>query len=565
MRRYRRCWNLSHSCCGLYSPRVAPVTEITGHPGVQTTAVMRAAGVDHLFTLNGAHIWPFYEGARDRGMRIVDTRHEATAVFAAEAWAKLTRGPGYAALTAGPGVTNGVSAITSAAFNGSPVVVVGGRAPQLRWGSGSLQEFDHVPVLAPIVKEARTVTDPATAADVMCDLVASAATPGRGPVFADFPLDTFQPHTVELDEQWWSQVDTGSEPDPEALAAAVAALSSSERPVMMVGSDAYWGDADVGILATATAWDVPCYANGLGRGVVPARHRLGFMRTRGLWRSRADLIVVVGAPLDFRLSFGDFGGTPVVHLVDHESKRASHVEGVVTVVGDISRSLMHLALEAPASMRRDEWVGEVRAAEDAAAAADRALLDDDHDPVRPGRVYGELQRRLADDAVVICDGGDFASYAGRLVEMSRPGCWLDTGPYGCLGNGLGYALAARLARPSSQVVLLLGDGAAGFSLMDVDTLVRHRLPVVMVVGNNSMWGLEKHPMQMIYGWDEACDLAPGTRYDEVVRSLGGDGETVTRHDQVGPALDRAFASSVPYLVNVLTDPNDVYPRTSNLA
>lgn len=541
------------------------MTEITGHPGVQTTAVMRAAGVDHMFTLNGAHIWPFYEGARDRGIRIVDTRHEATAVFAAEAWAKLTRGPGYAAVTAGPGVTNAVSAVTSAAFNGAPLVVVGGRAPQLRWGTGSLQEFDHVPVLAPIVKDARTINDPTAAAAVMQDMVTTAMTPGRGPVFADFPLDTFQPHTVTIDDAWTPAAAMGAEPDPDELAAAVAACAAAERPVLMVGSDAYWGDADVGVLATAMAWDMPCYANGLGRGIVPAGHRLGFTRTRSLWRTRADLIVVVGTPLDFRLGFGDFGGVPVVHIVDHESKRATHVDGVVSVVGDIARSLMDLALGAPASLRRDDWVGEVRAAEEAAAARDMSLLDDDHDPVRPGRVYGELRRRLADDAVVICDGGDFASYAGRLVEMSRPGCWLDTGPFGCLGNGLGYALAARLARPSSQVVLLLGDGAAGFSLMDVDTLVRHRLPVVMIVGNNSMWGLEKHPMQMIYGWDEACDLAPGTRYDEVVRSLGGDGETVTRHDQVGPALDRAFASPVPYLVNVLTDPNDVYPRSSNLA
>jgi acetolactate synthase-1/2/3 large subunit len=168
------------------------------------------------------------------------------------------------------------------------------------------------------------------------------------------------------------------------------------------------------------------------------------------------------------------------------------------------------------------------------------------------------------DAVVICDGGDFASYAGKFVEVFQPGCWLDTGPYGCLGNGPGYAIAARVVRPSSQIVLLLGDGAAGFSLMDVDSMVRHNLPVVMVVGNNGMWGLEKHPMQMIYGWDVACDLQPGLHYDDVVKALGGAGETVSDPAQIGPALDRAFASGVPYMVNVLTDPTDVYPRTSNL-
>ena len=198
-------------------------------------------------------------------------------------------------------------------------------------------------------------------------------------------------------------------------------------------------------------------------------------------------------------------------------------------------------------------------------AADEALLTADSPEIKPSRIYGELGKRLADDAVVICDGGDFASYAGKFVEVQQPGCWLDTGPYGCLGNGMGYATAARVARPDSQVVVMLGDGAAGFSLMDVDTLVRHRLPVVMVVGNNGMWGLEKHPMQAIYGWDMACDLQPGCRYDQVVTALGGGGEMVTDPSQIGPALDRAFASGVPYLVNVVTDPMDVYPRSSNLA
>jgi acetolactate synthase-1/2/3 large subunit len=196
---------------------------------------------------------------------------------------------------------------------------------------------------------------------------------------------------------------------------------------------------------------------------------------------------------------------------------------------------------------------------------DRDLLASDADPIHPARVYGELGRRLADDAVVIGDGGDFVSYAGKYVEPKAPGGWLDPGPYGCLGTGLGYAIGARLARPSGQVVLMLGDGAAGFSLMDVDTLVRHRLPVVIVLGNNGGWGLEKHPMRFLYGYDVAADLAPQTRYDEVVRALGGAGELVSRPQDIGPAMDRAFASGVPYLVNVVTDPEVAYPRSTNLA
>ena len=209
-------------------------------------------------------------------------------------------------------------------------------------------------------------------------------------------------------------------------------------------------------------------------------------------------------------------------------------------------------------------IAKVREAESAAAERERDLLDAGGDAIKPTRVYGELGKRLARDAVVICDGGDFVSYAGKYVEVYTPGCWLDTGPYGCLGNGPGYAIAARVARPDAQIVVMLGDGAAGFSLMDVDTLVRHNLPVVMVVGNNGCWGLEKYPMQAIYGYDVACDLQPECRYDEIVKALGGAGEIVRTPDEVGPALDRAFAAGVPYLVNVMTDPTDVYPRSSNL-
>jgi acetolactate synthase-1/2/3 large subunit len=212
----------------------------------------------------------------------------------------------------------------------------------------------------------------------------------------------------------------------------------------------------------------------------------------------------------------------------------------------------------------DAWIAELTDAEAAGRAADSVMLSAADSPIRPSRIYGELARRLARDAVVICDGGDFASYAGKFIEVFEPGCWLDTGPYGCLGNGPGYAIAARVARPSSQIALMLGDGAAGFSLMDVDSMVRHNLPAVIIVGNNGMWGLEKHPMQAIYGWDVACDLQPGCRYDEVVRALGGGGELVTDPEQIGPALDRAFESGVPYLVNILTEPADIYPRTSNL-
>ena len=537
-------------------------TPFVGHAGQQAVAALKAFGTDTMFTLNGGHIWPFYEAARDQGMRVIDTRHEQTATFAAEAYAKLTRRPGLAALTAGPGVTNGLSAITSAHISGSPLVVLGGRAPQMRWGSGSLQEFDHVPVVQPVTKWAATVTDATQAGAMVHRAARQAMLPHRGPTFLDFPLDVFGPSSGELpvvDEC----VGLGEAPDLELVARMAAAIAAAERPAFIVGSDVYWDGAFEPLRAAAEALRVPCFFNGLGRGVMPADHELAFLRTRGLLKQRADLVVVLGTPLDFRLGFGSFGAARVVHVVDAESQRARHIH-VPTIAGDSNLVLRGFAEFGGTRNDHEPWIAELRAAENAARAADAPLLSINDAPIRPSRIYGELAKRLARDAVVICDGGDFASYAGKFVEVFEPGCWLDTGPYGCLGNGPGYAIAARVVRPSAQIVLLLGDGAAGFSLMDVDTMVRHKLPVVMVMGNNGIWGLEKHPMQMIYGWDMACDLQPELRYDEVVKALGGAGETVTDPAQLGAALDRAFASGVPYLVNVITDPADQYPRTSNL-
>ncbi len=362
-----------------------------------------------------------------------------------------------------------------------------------------------------------------------------------------------------LDER----VGRGEPPDADAVADLASAIANAERPAFIVGSDVYWDGAWAELRAAAEHLRVPCFFNGLGRGTLPADHDLAFLRTRGLVKQRADLVVVLGTPLDFRLGFGRFGVARVAHVVDAPSQVAHHVE-VTTVVGDITQILQALADHRGARVDHESWIDELRASESAGRAADQLLLASADAPIRPSRIYGELANRLARDAVVICDGGDFASYAGKFVEVFEPGCWLDTGPYGCLGNGPGYAIAARVARPSSQIALLLGDGAAGFSLMDVDSMVRHQLPVVIIVGNNGMWGLEKHPMQAIYGWDVACDLQPACRYDEVVRALGGAGELVTDPGEIGPALDRAFASGVPYLVNVLTEPSDIYPRTSNL-
>jgi acetolactate synthase-1/2/3 large subunit len=252
----------------------------------------------------------------------------------------------------------------------------------------------------------------------------------------------------------------------------------------------------------------------------------------------------------------------VVHIADSPGQVSQHAALAASASGDLTSCFDGILVSLSAKPDWSPWLESLRGIVGEATARDNELLTAEADPIHPARIYGELLPRLADAAVVIGDGGDFVSFAGKYVEPKRPGGWLDPGPYGCLGAGMGAAMAARISRPSSQVVLLYGDGAAGMSLVDVDTLVRHNLPVVMVVGNNSAWGLEKGPMQFLYGYDVAADLAPNTRYDQVVTALGGGGELVTDPREIGPALDRAFASGIPYLVNVITDINAAYPRAT---
>ena len=546
-------------------------TDVTGHAGELAIAVAQAHGVDTLFTLSGAHVFPLYDGAVKAAepVTLLDVRHEQTAAFAAEATGKLTRIPGLAVLTAGPGVTNGLSAVAQAQFAGSPMVVVGGRAPQGRWGTGALQELDQPPIFAPVSKLARTIPTAGEVLDGMHEAFVTAGSSHRGPVFVDVPMD-------ELFNSATGPIPTvaplrGADPDPDAVTEIAGLLASASRPVLILGTDVWADHAEEAALRFVEAVGVPTITNGMGRGIVPGGHPLLVTKARSTALGGADLVVVVGTPLDFRLGYGAFGGkdgaipAQVVHVADSSGQLSGHAALAASVSGDLTSVFDGLQTSLEQALRRPDWsawVSDLQSAVASATERDRALLGAEADPIHPARIYGELLPRLADDAVVIGDGGDFVSFAGKFVEPKRPGGWLDPGPYGCLGAGLGAAIAARIARPSSQVVLLLGDGAAGFSLMDVDTLVRHNLPVVMVMGNNSAWGLEKGPMQMLYGYDVIADLSPTTSYDGVVRALGGGGETVTDPRQIGPALDRAFASGVPYLVNIVTDVEAAYPRSS---
>jgi len=543
------------------------------HGGRLIAARLRAHGVTKLFTLSGGHLFSIYDGCRAEGIEIVDVRHEQAAAFAAEGWAKVTRTVGACALTAGPGVTNGMSAIASASHNRSPMLVLGGRAPQFRWGQGSLQEIDHVPFVRPLVKLAATAQETAEIPALVDEAMRTAITPHSGPVFLDFPLDYVfgeagdpEP-AAPLAEPW-----RGPAADGREVERVAASLRDAERPVIMAGAGLYWGRGEESLRALAEELRIPVFLNGLARGCLPADHELAFSRARGTGLQGADLALVIGAPLDFRLGFGAaFAQDAEIVTIDvaepdRESPRqlAAELYGALPATLDALRSTAGAGASGGGSAR-ETWIASLRATEDETRAGEVGELADDRAPLHPVRVYGELIRLLDRDAIVVGDGGDFVSYAGRLIDSYEPGCWLDPGPLGCLGCGFGYALAAKLARPDRQVVLLLGDGAFGFSGMELDTLARHGVAVVAVVGNNGIWALEKHPMEALYGYSVAADLRPATRYDQMATALGCHGELVSTPAELRPALERAFECGGPALVNVLTDPTVAYPRRSNLA
>jgi acetolactate synthase-1/2/3 large subunit len=389
-----------------------------------------------------------------------------------------------------------------------------------------------------------------------------------GPTFVDLPLDHVFSEGALPETEPAPVPDIRALPVADEVEQAAALLAGAERPVVMAGTGLYWAHGEDALRSLAEELQIPVFLNGLGRGCLPADHERFFSRARSQALKGADVALVIGVPMDFRLGFGQSFGphTKIIVIGSAPPEKPSAREPAVELYGGVAATLDALresAGDLPGA--RAEWLTELRASENEKRAGEQDELNDDRAPLHPMRLYFELQQVLDRGSIVIGDGGDFVSYAGRVIDSYEPGTWMDPGPYGCLGSGPGYAIAAKLARPDKQVCLLLGDGAFGFAGMEFDTMVRHGIPVVGVMGNNGIWALEKHPMEFLYGYSVAADLQPECRYDQVVESLGGHGELVTKPDELKPALERAFASGKPALVNVLTDPTVVYPRKSNLA
>lgn len=523
---------------------------------------LKAEGIDAIFTLSGSHIQNIYDGCLDEGIRVIDTRHEQTAAHAADGWGRINRKPGVAVVTSGPGVTDAVTGVATAFQTGSPMVLIGGRAPLNTDGMGNLQEMEQVALLKPITKWAGTVYETKRIPDAITTAFRQAMSGRYGPVFLEIPSDVLfgwvEEDEVVMPEHY--RVEQRVQADPIAGRQAAAALARAERPVIMAGSAIYWSEAWDALRDLAEAVQAPTYLNALGRGCLPPDHPLFFNRSRKAALAQADVILTLGAPLDFRLGYGR-GFNPQATLIqaDIDGSALGRNRGAdIGLIGDARAILEQLrgALDArPRGM--GAWLEGLRQQEEQAARAREPLLRSDAVPIHPLRLCAEIAQFVDEHTLVVGDGGDIVANAAGVLPISRPGQWFDPGPLGTLGAGPGFCLAASVSRPGQRVLQVMGDGSFGLNGFDLDTFVRFGFPVVTVVGNDRQWGQIVVNQRKMYGPERLVGtlLGPNVRYDRVVQAMGGHGEFVTEPDQIRPAIERAFASGKPACVDVVMDPN----------
>jgi acetolactate synthase-1/2/3 large subunit len=542
------------------------------HGGMLIAHILKREGVEVVFTLSGGHIAAIYDGCVREGIRVMDTRHEQVAVHAAEGWARVTRQPGVALLTAGPGVTDGVTGVANAYQSGSPVVIFGGAAPLDQVDRGALQELRHVELVSSITKWARTVTSTKRVAEYTAMALRKATTGRYGPVFLECPMDVLN-NIIPTEE---AVMPDERAPDPDRTRAdtrevvrAAALLARAERPVIFAGSTVWWDDAATALRSLAERLNAPVFLNGSARGSLPPDHPLLCAQARRAALGEADVILLVGAKLDFRLGYGQpplIPATAKLVWLDTQAEDISANRGAeVGLAGDVGLNMAAIEAELGEPGDHADWLERIRAVEEQALAKEEALMASDTTPVHPLRLCRDLRDALDRDAYVVGDGGDIVSFGARVLTPWEPGHWLDAGPLGTLGAGTGFAIAAKLARPDKQVAILFGDGAFGLNGMEFETMARHNLPIVAVIGNDGQWAQIKHPQRAMLGHSTAADLAPGIRYDLMAQAFGCHGELVERPEDIRPAIERAFASGKPAVVNVLTDPTVVYGRSTQVA
>ncbi|MDH3754138.1 MAG: thiamine pyrophosphate-binding protein, partial [Acidimicrobiia bacterium] len=540
------------------------------HGGRLVARTLKAAGVDCLFTLSGGHVMGIYDGCLDEGIDVIDVRHEQAAVHAADAWARLHPGRvGVAVVTAGPGVTDGVTGVANAWRANSPIVVIGGQGPFSNLRRGSLQEMDHVAVMRPISKWADACYQTDRLGEYLEIAIRTALSGVPGPAFLEVPMDVLHA-PIDLDSVpapvFRDYRVAGTAPQAQ-LDEAGAIVAGASHPMVMAGTSLKWSDGAAALRRFAEALAIPCFTNGMARGLLAMDHPQFFNRTRKEALAAADVVVLAGTPLDFRMKFGMSipPDTRIVQLDLDETLVGQNRAADVGLVGNLGRNLDALrdTILRAGGADFSAHGSRLRASEDAMAEAQAAQLTSDEVPIDPLRLCAEIAAAIDDDMIVIGDGGDIVAQASKVIKVPVNGAWMDPGPLGTLGVGMPFAIAAQIAHPDKRVLIVYGDGSFGLNGFEFDTAVRFGLPIVGVIGNDAAWGQMMRPQAMIYGEDRlvATELAT-TRYDKVVEALGGHGELVEEPADIGPAIGRALASGRPALVNVVIRQDKGAPKGS---
>jgi len=532
------------------------------HGGRIVARALKAEGIDHVFTLCGGHIQNIYDGCLDEGIRVVDVRHEQTAGHAADGYARVTGKPGVALVTAGPGVTDCVTAVANAQRAGVPMVVFGGAGPVVNKHMGSLQDMDHAELLKPITKWSAMVTETRRLEEYVTTAFRIATTGVPGPVFLEAPLDILMgfaddDQLVRYEGYRTSHV---AAPDPDAVEAAAELLRQAERPMAIVGSQLRFSRKRDALRAFVDAFPLPTFLNGMARGALPPDHPCFFSRSRRQALGQADVVLVFGTPFDFRLDYGRTGtwaeGVQVIQ-VDLDPREIGRNRSVA--VGIPADTGLTLAALTDAVGKRDDrtFLDAMRVEERRRLGKMRGEMELDGDPPNPLRVCAEVAKYVDEDTIVVGDGGDFVATAAYTLPIRWPGVWMDPGPLGTLGVGPGYAMAAKLARPDSRVILMYGDGSFGLHAMEWEAMARQNIPVVGVIGNDAGWTQILRGQRQIFGDDRVvATQLDYTRYERVVEAVGGRGFYAETVAELETALAQAFASDVPALVNVKIGESD---------
>ncbi|HXJ78866.1 MAG TPA: thiamine pyrophosphate-binding protein [Candidatus Methylomirabilis sp.] len=547
------------------------MSDLTG--GHLVARTLKEAGVKHVFTLCGGHILPIYDGCVNEGLGVVDMRHEQACAHAGDAYARLTRNIGVAVVTAGPGVTDAVTGVANAFSARSPLLLIGGAAPLGLRGLGALQETEQVALLRPITKGSWTVAETRQIPEVLTTAIRTALTGRPGPVFVEIPVDLL----MTMIEDRLAPIPTryvhrgAALADPDDVVRIGHLISRAERPVVLAGSGVYWDDAAGSLASFADSSGVPVFMNGAGRGSLPPEHPCAFAQARGWALANADLVLALGAPLDFRLGYGrppTFADDARVVMVDCdpvELGRNRPLElGLHAHIGRVLDQLVEI-LPAGLAARFEEWRRRVGQKERDGRGRLEAESSSDAVPVSHYRWAREIASVVTPETIVVGDGGDVVGCASKFVPVSAPGQWLDPGPFGCLGVGPSFAIAAKLLHPERRVLLIAGDGAFGLNGMEMETAVRFGLPMTAIIGNDGGWGQIRNPQLSFFGADRAVGTSlPFTRFDLMVEALGGKGMHVTEPGEIRPALEKALGSDDVSCINVVLDPA-AYRRTGQVS